>query len=206
MDTRDLLELQSRCRRDADSYRPEFDQQVRGFNALLQALKLKPSDPSERLGELANFIANVGGYFKTECRSAGEELLSLLNQHASVMEVELRRALVRAVAVMRSKGILLSIESIPVFFSMLQVRDKLLRKTLHQQIVADIKTINKKSRNDQINRKLQAFMFKMIQDKDETLVKRALNVTMELFRCNAWNDAQTVNMISLACFHASPNV
>uniref|UniRef100_A0A803YL54 Protein SDA1 n=1 Tax=Meleagris gallopavo TaxID=9103 RepID=A0A803YL54_MELGA len=80
------------------------------------------------------------------------------------------------------------------------VLDADLRMTLYTHIVTDIKNINAKHKNNKINKTLQNFMYTMLRDSNPTAAKISLDVMIELYRRNIWNDAKTVNVITTACF------
>ena len=73
-------------------------------------------------------------------------------------------------------------------------------------MVADIRAINKRHRQDAVNRQLQAFLFAAVHDANEAAVKRALAVLIELYRRNVWTDERSVNVIATAAHHKSPRV
>uniref|UniRef100_A0A8C3L0K5 Protein SDA1 n=1 Tax=Chrysolophus pictus TaxID=9089 RepID=A0A8C3L0K5_CHRPC len=80
------------------------------------------------------------------------------------------------------------------------VLDADLRMTLYTHIVTDIKNVNAKHKNNKINTTLQNFMYTMLRDSNPTAAKISLDVMIELYRRNIWNDAKTVNVITTACF------
>uniref|UniRef100_A0AAY4EIF0 Protein SDA1 n=1 Tax=Denticeps clupeoides TaxID=299321 RepID=A0AAY4EIF0_9TELE len=80
------------------------------------------------------------------------------------------------------------------------VMDSDLRMTLYTHIVADIKNINAKHKNNKINTTLQNFMYTMLRDSNPIAAKISLDVMVELYKRNIWNDAKTVNVITTACF------
>ncbi|XP_018409061.1 PREDICTED: protein SDA1 homolog isoform X2 [Nanorana parkeri] len=80
------------------------------------------------------------------------------------------------------------------------VMDSDLRMTLYTHIVADIKNINAKHKNNKVNTTLQNFMYTMLRDSNATAAKMSLDVMIELYRRNIWNDAKTVNVITTTCF------
>ncbi|XP_075565097.1 protein SDA1 homolog isoform X2 [Pelecanus crispus] len=80
------------------------------------------------------------------------------------------------------------------------VLDADLRMTLYTHIVTDIKNVNAKHKNNKVNTTLQNFMYTMLRDSNPTAAKISLDVMIELYRRNIWNDAKTVNVITTACF------
>ncbi|XP_030624079.1 protein SDA1 homolog isoform X2 [Chanos chanos] len=75
-----------------------------------------------------------------------------------------------------------------------------LRMTLCTHIVTDIKNINAKHKNNKLNTTLQNFMYTMLRDSNPIAAKISLDVMVELYKRNIWNDAKTVNVITTACF------
>ena len=43
-------------------------------------------------------------------------------------------------------------------------------------------------------------MYTMLRDNNVIAAKKSLDVMVELYRKNIWNDAKTVNVITTACF------
>ncbi|KAJ3307509.1 Protein SDA1 [Blyttiomyces sp. JEL0837] len=61
-------------------------------------------------------------------------------------------------------------------------------------------TSNAKAKNNKLNKTLQNFMYTMLQDSNEIAARKSLEVMVDLYNKNIWNDAKTVNVISEACF------
>ena len=60
-----------------------------------------------------------------------------------------------------------SLKSASFFWKIFKCKDKALRKYLHSIIIADIKQLNKDSKNHGINKKLQNFILGLMQDPNE---------------------------------------
>lgn len=78
---------------------------------------------------------------------------------------------------------------------------------LYSHIVNDIKNTNAKVKNNKLNKTLQSFMFTMLEsattgssDENAIAAKKSVDVCVELYHKNVWNDAKTVNVIAEACF------
>uniref|UniRef100_M3ZB79 Protein SDA1 n=1 Tax=Nomascus leucogenys TaxID=61853 RepID=M3ZB79_NOMLE len=106
----------------------------------------------------------------------------------------------KALILLRNKNLINPSSLLELFFELLRCHDKLLRKTLYTHIVTDIKNINAKHKNNKVNVVLQNFMYTMLRDSNATAAKMSLDVMIELYRRNIWNDAKTVNVITTACF------
>lgn len=196
--------LQERCRKDPTSYREDFLMQRRHFTALLEAARLQPSEASARLAEAASFMGCVAPSYKTEGESISPAITSLLAESGPVMHPELRRALVRLLALMRARDAADVKTVIPLFFRLLSCNDKPLRRMLHGHIISDLKRVQ--MNGGTARRSLQSFLFEMLRDPSEILVKRSLFVLVDLFRKGIWNDPRCANMIASACFHKSTPV
>jgi len=72
--------------------------------------------------------------------------------------------------------------------------------------VADIYSCSKKQREPSLNKRVQNFLYSMMQDQNEMLVKRALHVMIDLFRRKVWRDSRSVNVIASGVFHRSSAV
>ncbi|KAG5456337.1 MAG: hypothetical protein BJ554DRAFT_3952, partial [Olpidium bornovanus] len=96
-----------------------------------------------------------------------------------------------------------------LLFTLFRCRDKSLREMLHFHIVNDVKNANAKTKNNRLNKTLQSFMYTMLSSAEgsqgagsESAVaaKKSVDVCIELYKKNVWNDAKTVNVIAHACF------
>ena len=115
--------------------------------------------------------------------------------------------LVTCLKIMRGKDNVPAAVVLPVFLKLFRCKDKELRKFLHGCIVNDLKELNKKSKNTNINKKLQNFILDMLQDPNEDASKRALNVMIELYKRCIWNDEKTVNAIwTGGVMHSNPKI
>lgn len=200
----ELLLLQERCRKDPSSYYDEFISQRRHFDALLSAACLSPSDASPRLAAVASFMGAVAHCYGKEGESVGPAIATFLSESGPAMHPDLRRSLVRLLGLLRARKAADANVIIPLFFRLLACNDKNLRRMLHGHIVSDIKKIQASGHSSR--RSLQTFLFGMMEDPSEVLVKRSLHVLVDLFRKKIWNDAKCANMIANACFHPSTPV
>jgi protein SDA1 len=123
-----------------------------------------------------------------------------LEKYASVLNTDNRLNMCRALILMRNKNLLEPTALLPLFFKMLHCQDRKLRKYLETHIITDVKNVNSKSKNMRVNTVLQNFMFGMIKDSNVKAMKMSLNIMIELYRKNIWNDTKTVNVIASACF------
>ncbi|KAF7696657.1 protein SDA1 homolog [Silurus meridionalis] len=195
-----LPQLQNLIKRDPKSYTEEFLQQLRHYQSMLQVFKHQPDKSNKDLGELVMFLAQVGHCYQTELSNFPKELTELLLSHHTVLETDLRMTFCKALILLRNKDLIDPTSLLELFFELLHCHDKLLRKTLYTHIVTDIKNINAKHKNNKLNTTLQNFMYTMLRDSNPIAAKISLDVMMELYKRNIWNDAKTVNVLTTACF------
>ncbi|XP_064636472.1 protein SDA1 homolog [Lineus longissimus] len=195
-----LPQLQNLIKRDPNSYKDEFMQQYNHYQSNLQIFLLRPSQYSKTLSELVIFLSQVAHCYHEELSEYPQELRDLLHQHATVLDSDMRSTLCKALILLRNKGLIPAVSVLELFFELFKCQDKLLRKTLYTYIVQDIKNVNAKHKNAKLNTTLQNFMYTMLRDSNAIAAKMSLDVMVELYRRNVWNDSKTVNVITTACF------
>ncbi|XP_032080468.1 protein SDA1 homolog [Thamnophis elegans] len=195
-----LPQLQNLIKRDPPSYTEEFLQQYRHYKSNVEIFKLQPAKPNKELGELVMFLSQVAHCYPKYLEDFPQQLKELLSYCHTVLDPDLRMTFCRALILLRNKNLINPTSLLELFFELLRCHDKFLRKTLYTHIVTDIKNVNAKHKNNKMNTMLQNFMYTMLQDSNPTAAKISLDVMVELYRRNIWNDARTVNVITLACF------
>lgn len=141
-----LPQLQNLIKRDAVSYQEEFERQYSVYAATLVIFEQNPSIYNEQLHELVMFMAQVAQCYPQQLNEFPQELMTILKRHASVLHPEMRMSLVKALVLLRNKGLLSPTDLHILFFQLLQCQDKSLRKFLQQHIVTDIKNLNSKAK------------------------------------------------------------
>ncbi|NXX30746.1 SDA1 protein, partial [Nicator chloris] len=166
----------------------------------VEIFTFQPDKPSKDLAELLMFLAQVAHCYPEHMASFPQQLKELLSYHHTVLDPDLRMTFCKALILLRNKNLINPTSLLELFFQLLRCHDKLLRKTLYTHIVTDIKNVNAKHKNNKVNTALQNFMYTMLRDSNPTAAKISLDVMIELYRRNIWNDAKTVNVITTACF------
>ncbi|XP_076999256.1 protein SDA1 homolog isoform X2 [Tamandua tetradactyla] len=195
-----LPQLQNLIKRDPPAYIEEFLQQYNHYKSNVEIFKLQPNKPSKELAELVMFMAQIGHCYPEHLRNFPQDLKDLLSYNHTVLDPDLRMTFCKALILLRNKNLINPSSLLELFFELLRCHDKLLRKTLYTHIVTDIKNINAKHKNNKVNIVLQNFMYTMLRDSNATAAKISLDVMIELYKRNIWNDAKTVNVITTACF------
>lgn len=119
----------------------------------------------------------------------------------------MRNSFCRALILLRNKNLISPLDLLELFFQLLRCPDKNLRKFLENHIITDIKNMNAKHKDMKLNATLQNFMFSMVKDSNPKAAKMSLDIMVELYKKNIWNDAKTVNVIgSVGCFSKTTKV
>lgn len=202
----DLLELRNHTKRDPSGYHAEFLLQYRHFQTQLQIFLLKPSEDYKPFSDLVEYLCHVSDLYSKDMPDFAEQISNLLEKNCDILASQLRRSLVSALILLRSKNQITPHRVLSLFFKLFRCRDANLREMLHKHIVNDITNINKKHKNQNLNHALQNFMFTMMKDPNEMAAKESLKVMIELYRKRVWNDAKTVNVISTGVFSSNTNV
>eukprot|EP00899_Mesostigma_viride_P012492 jgi/Mesvir1/21243/Mv06673-RA.1 len=196
----DLLSLQGRCKRDPEGYKDEFMMQFRHYRACLSIFLLKPTSESKEFGDLVMFLAQVSACYADVLAELPQQIIDLLLANGEAMNPQLRKTLVQALILMRTRKMVTPATLFPLFFHLFRCPDKSLREHLFKFMVNDIKAANAKHRDEKMNKSLQNFLYTMVQDDNIVAAKKSLDVIIELYRRHVWTDARTVNIISSACF------
>lgn len=159
------------------------------------------------------FISHVVSLYPEQAKEFPGILMELLGNSAETLPGSLRRGLVQCLLLVRKKKLIELDKVLTLFFRLFRVIDKQLRDLLYDSIIGEIKRANTPHRNNALNKSLQNFMFSQLHqqslsnagnwaknDSAEAIAShKALQVMIELYRRNIWNDAKTVNVVAEAC-------
>nr|CAG4636021.1 EOG090X030C [Eubosmina coregoni] len=201
-----LPQLQNLLKRDPASYKDEFLQQHRHYNSTRVVFEMKPDQYNKGLDDLVMFLAQVAHCFPQELVGYPQELMDILQKHPTTLHPDMRKTFCRALILLRNKSLISPTALLTLFFQLLRCPDKELRIFLKNHIITDIKNVNSKSKNVKLNNVLQNFMFGMLKDSSAIAAKLSLDVMIELYRKNIWNDHKTVNVISTACMSKTTKI
>ena len=195
-----LLQLQDKVKRDPDGYKDDVFLQLRHFESKVKLFQLTPSGPNKDLCEVINFLSHVSPLYKEEARMFPNALLDILEKHKDVIERNLRYCMVQALCLLRSRQYVEPKDVLPLYFRLFKIQDRDLRELLLSHIVRDIKKMNAKKKDPHVNKQLQNYMYKVVQEDDAVAGRHALWVIIDLYRRQIWTDDRIVNVISQACF------
>uniref|UniRef100_A0A1B6DH20 Protein SDA1 n=1 Tax=Clastoptera arizonana TaxID=38151 RepID=A0A1B6DH20_9HEMI len=195
-----LPQLQNLIKRDPQSYKEEFLQQKRHYDSLLNIFSLHPEQYNKSLEELVMFMAAVAHCYPDILLNYPQDLMTSLKTYNTVLDQNMRMAFCRALILLRNKNLLAPTDLLSLFFELLRSHDKALRTFLEKHIVTDIKNLNAKHKNARLNTTLQNFMYSMLKDTNGKAAKMSIDIMIDLYKKNIWNDAKTVNVIATGCF------
>lgn len=196
-----LTQLQNLIKRDPDSYKEEFLQQLAHFETTLEIFNLNPSQYSKKLDEQAMFLAQVAQCYLNEMKTFPQKIVDILKTHNTILHNEMRLGLSKCLILLRNKNFITPFDLLELFFQLLKCQDKNLREFLKTHIITDIKNMNNKHKDMKLNSTLQNFMFSMLRDSNAKAAKLSADILMELYHKNIWNDQKTVNIIAdIGCF------
>lgn len=196
-----LTQLQNLIKRDPESYKEEFHQQLAHFETTLEIFNLNPTQYSKKLDEQAMFLAQVAQCYFNEMKTFPQKIVDVLKTHNTTLHNEMRLALCKCLILLRNKNFITPFDLLELFFTLLKCQDKYLRDFLKTHIITDIKNMNMKNKDMKLNSTLQNFIFSMLQDSNTRAAKLSIDILVELYHKNIWNDQKTVNIIAdIGCF------
>lgn len=202
-----LPQLQNCIKKDPSAYEEEFKVQYRHYESVLQILMFNPSYFDKEFESLVMFLAHTCPCYKKEMKCFPEQLMNLLRNYSTSLHRASRMACCKGLMILRSKAFLELKELLPLFFELVRCPDKALRAYIKQNIISDIKSINKKSHNHKVNKELQRYMYtKLANDQQEVEAKVALDIMIELYKKHVWQEKDMVNQIALACLSRSTKI
>lgn len=202
-----LPQLQNHIKKDHSAYEEEFKVQYRHYESVIQILMFNPSYFDKEFETLVVFLAHTCPYYKSHIKNFPEQLINLLRNYSTGLHRTSRMACCKALMILRSKSFIDLEDLLPLFFELSRCQDKALRSYLKQNIISDIKASNNKSRNEKANRELQRYMFgKLANDQQTIEAKLALDIMIELYKKNIWNNKDLVNQIATACLSRTTKI
>ncbi|KAF5726706.1 protein SDA1 [Tripterygium wilfordii] len=211
-----LPALQSKMKCDPEGYLTELGLLYSQFNSALELFRQQAAmnftsisgvaaDPtvSKDLGDRAMFLAHVTPFYPKQLADFHKQLADFLKSSAPSLPSGLRCHVTKALILLLNRKIVDIKETLALFVELQTLGDRVLRKLAFSHVIHSIRRMNKKHKNEAVNRALQNIVFSMLQQEDEAKAKRSLTILCELHRRKVWFDDRTANAICTACFHPS---
>lgn len=194
-----LPHLQNCIKKDPTAYLEEFQVQYRHYESILQILMMNPAYFDKQFESLVTFLAHTVPCYKDKVEFP-DQLINLLRNYSTGLHRDSRLACCKALMILRSRDFVPLSSLLPLFFELSRCQDKSLRAYIKQNIISDIKAMNKKSRNEKVNKELQKFMYdKLSNEQQLTEAKLSLDIMIDLYKKNVWRCRDLVNQIAFAC-------
>jgi len=201
-----LPQLQNIMKKDPEAYTAEFDQQWSRFQSMMDIFKLKPQKPHNTFSEQVMFLAHVAPSFPAKAEALLEVLIGTLNESLEIMHPQMWQVPVQALILLRNRNQFPCMRTLPTYFKLFTLQDKVLRKIVFTHIVRDIVQMNKTSKSQKSNNELRDFFFERLKEGEVEVARRACAAFISLYRQNVWRDAHVVNLMSAGLLHPDPKI
>ena len=193
----DMLPVyQDRIKRDKETYTEEFLKILKNFEEQFNIFLFDPSRKIKGFKELLMFFAHLSSLFKDQTAFIPKGLCKIISENYLTIPHEIRLTIVDCLSIMCKANILSPLEVIPLFFNLMRCQDKILRKRLTDYIVSSLTKINEKHKNININKNIQNFCEKLLEDPNKKLARKTLNIIINLYQKRIWNDSRTINILA----------
>ena len=216
----ELGALQNKIKRDPRGYRRDYVDVLESFSSQLQVLESSLEQRHEekrrrndkRFLKTLNFVANVSHLYPDLASDQPSKLNSFLLSKQHELTKDLRRALFQALQLCRNRGQLPPLVLIESCFSLMDCGDKGLRDLAYAHVLNDVRALNKHTASSKLNRSVQRIVFRAVENESSAsdgvdvefirrnTPKRALRITIELYKRRVWVDSATVQTVAKACF------
>ncbi|EPQ25760.1 uncharacterized protein PFL1_06627 [Pseudozyma flocculosa PF-1] len=187
-------------------------------------------DQQVKLVQLISFVTQLAPSYPDITAPLPSHLSDLLLNHHAALTPDIRVACLRSLILLRNRDVITSEALLRTLFPLLTITtSSSLRTSVQATILQDLKNANLKAKNHRLNRVVQGLLFGIVQQgidavssgagaasaplhgkkgqltgKSEALW--AVRLAANLWRKAIWNDAKTVSLLALACFHPHPRV
>ncbi|CAD5232524.1 unnamed protein product [Bursaphelenchus xylophilus] len=194
-------------RKDPESYKDDFDEQMTHFVELGKLLQIQPSMHRmdiQPLLELTTFLSGVAFCYPESAKLFGENLDQTLRAQGNALDPHVRLAFIKAVVTLRNRNLIDQEKTLNLFFDLLKCEDKPLRKFLLGAIIGFIRRQHKKF--NRADPKFQAFVFAKSKDSRAIIARCAELILIDAYRRQFWRDAKTANAISQCIFNKNTKI
>ena len=191
-----LPAYQDRIKRDKETYKEEFLKVLKNFEEQFNIFLFDPSRKIKGFKELLLFFSHLSHLFKKETEFIPKGLCKIISENYLTIPHEIRLSIVESLSILCKSGIISLLEIIPLFFNLMKCQDKILRKRLNDYIISSLTKANEKHKNLNINKNIQNFCEKLLQDSNKKLARKTLNIIVNLYQKKVWNDSRTINMLA----------
>ncbi|GMT09943.1 hypothetical protein PFISCL1PPCAC_1240, partial [Pristionchus fissidentatus] len=209
MTERHLGFLQEMVRKHPESYKEEFLEQYEHFMQTIKLLHLQPVQHRmdvQPLLDSVTFLSGVVVFYAAEAKAFGDQMLTVLREQSTGLDPHVRMAFCKALIPLRNKNYIEPLTLLELFFELVKLEDKHLRKFILSSISSHLKVICVQKKNLKLAGKIQNFCYAKLKDSRSIVVRCAQLILIDAFRKKYFRDTKTANAISEGCFHKIPKI
>jgi protein SDA1 len=135
---------------------------------------MKPIKENKQLSDTVLFLANISHCYPAELSQFPQQLIDILKKYSNVLNPEVRLACVRALLLIRNKNLIEPMHIFELAFLLFKCKDKLLRSTLYNHLLNDVKKMKTKLKAHKELQKIQQYVFSVIKDSNANVAKYGL--------------------------------
>lgn len=197
--------LQNLIKRDPTSYKEEFKLQQTHYASLRDLYIHNPTsnEKEEEFADIIGFVAQMCSCYPEETKHFPEELVGLIKDNHNELPALLKEKIVQSLIMLRNKSVISPDYLIQHLFPILiSTQSKSLRSQIYSSLITLMKTENQGSRNQKLNKNVQALLFNLLTNEPEHGLW-ATKITRELWRRGIWDDSRTVEIMTMAATNTS---
>jgi len=182
-------------------YKEEIIVKVGEFNKAFETFKENSQKRDENFAKLCVFLANVVEYFRKDLDFLVPTVSEALSSYATTMHPFVRMKCVQCLAIIAKKGLWDPMESITFLIKLFIVKDKELRTFLTNHILAAIKKLMEKNKDNKMRTKLTKMFNDLLADSNDKISKRAFLILTQLYKTGIWRERKLANIIADCVFN-----
>ncbi|EYC16267.1 hypothetical protein Y032_0034g2894 [Ancylostoma ceylanicum] len=209
MSERNLGLMMEIIRKDPESYREEFLEQFDHYLHTMKLLHLQPQQHRMELQPLLEsitFLSGLAKHYPEQAKEFSAHMVTVLREQGCGLDPHVRMSFCKALVLLRNQDLLDPMEFIDIFFELVKVEDKQLRKFILGSISSLLKRLYTQKKNMKLLGKIQNFCFAKMKDSRAIVARAAQLICIDAFRKKYWRDAKCANVIAEACFHKVPKI
>ncbi|KAK5985049.1 Rab43 protein [Trichostrongylus colubriformis] len=196
-------------RKDPESYKEEFMEQFDHYLHTMKLLHLQPQQHRMELQPLlesVTFLSGLAKHYPEQAKEFSAHLVSVLREQGSGLDPHVRMSFCKALVLLRNQNLLDPMEFMDIFFDLVKIEDKQLRKFVMSSISSLLKRLYNQKKNIKLLGKIQNFCFAKLKDSRAIIARAAQLICIDAYRRRYWRDAKCANVIAETCFHKTSKI
>ncbi|KAK6013797.1 NUC130/3NT domain protein, partial [Ostertagia ostertagi] len=162
MSERNLGLMMEIIRKDPESYKEEFMEQFDHYLHTMKLLHLQPQQHRMELQPLlesVTFLSGLAKHYPEQAKEFSAHLISVLREQGSGLDPHVRMSFCKALVLLRNQNLIDPLEFMEIFFELVRIEDKQLRKFIMSSISSLLKRLYNQKKNMKLLGKIQNFCF-----------------------------------------------